>query len=424
MSKKPPIQDIRLFELVHRKLGLILVLVMCCAGAPLAGYGQSLVAVDDLISLPNGGAIIDAHTLLFGNDDVPTDSIQVVMVSSPAHGNLVSLGGYLFEYVADAGFIGQDSFQYQLQTVPIQHLTLDPAVSVLDFDAKVTVDPLGQDGDVEPIPVGGEIDLDMGLDPSSVDSAQIVGLHVLNVANQSLRFDYGFPFTVGTLRIKVAEEKVRLDLVQPGPRAAVTGILNAFSQENNPISVRVEATLEGGGLLASQVPDDVQILETETPIALTGNILRQGETIVLLLTIDSDYAFDLDGNEVELNISGSIQAFGVFQPRIESNVATVSINVIEATDVEVNPLDPALIHLSVYPNPVVNEITVEVSNTAASISEVSIIDVLGRIVHVRHYSGTDAQSTVRLNTSHLSSGVYLVSVDSPLGRVSRSIIVH
>ncbi len=178
------------------------------------------------------------------------------------------------------------------------------------------------------------------------------------------------------------------------------------------------------GFLASQVPDDVQVLETETPIALTGNILRQGESIVLLLTIDSDYAFDLDGNEVELNILGSIQAFGVFEPRIESNVATVSINVTEATDVEVNPLEPALIQLSVYPNPVVNEITVKVSNTAVSISEVSIIDVLGRIVQVQRFSGMDAQSAVRVNTSHLSSGVYLVNVDLPLGRVSRSIVVH
>ncbi|MBT7400251.1 MAG: T9SS type A sorting domain-containing protein [Bacteroidetes Order II. Incertae sedis bacterium] len=417
-------QDIRLFDSVLKKMGLALVLGVCWTSAPLAGYGQSLVAVDDMISLPNGGAILDARALLFGNDDVPTDSIQIVMVSSPTHGHLVSLGGHMFEYVADVGFIGQDSFQYQLQTVPIQHLTLDPAVSILEFDAFVTVDPLGRDGDVEPIPVGGTIDLDMGLDPSSVDSAQIVGLHLMNVANQSLRFDYGFPFTVGTLRIKVAEEKVRLDLVQPGPKATVTGLLNAFSQEDNPISVRVEATLDGDGVLASQVPDDVQVLETETPIALTGNILRQGESIVLLLTIDSDYAFDLDGNEVELNILGSIQAFGVFEPRIESNVATVSINVTEATDVEVNPLEPALIQLSVYPNPVVNEITVKVSNTAVSISEVSIIDVLGRIVQVQRFSGMDAQSAVRVNTSHLSSGVYLVNVDLPLGRVSRSIVVH
>ncbi len=59
-----------------------------------------------------------------------------------------------------------------------------------------------------------------------------------------------FPFTVGTLRIKVAEEKVRLDLVQPGPKATVTGLLNAFSQEDNPISVRVEATLDGDGVFS------------------------------------------------------------------------------------------------------------------------------------------------------------------------------
>ncbi len=186
-------QDIRLFDSVLKKMGLALVLGVCWTSAPLAGYGQSLVAVDDMISLPNGGAILDARALLFGNDDVPTDSIQIVMVSSPytwpsgfARWSYVRIRGRCRLYC-------QDSFQYQLQTVPIQHLTLDPAVSILEFDAFVTVDPLGRDGDVEPIPVGGTIDLDMGLDPSSVDSAQIVGLHLMNVANQSLRFDYGFP---------------------------------------------------------------------------------------------------------------------------------------------------------------------------------------------------------------------------------------
>ncbi len=126
-----------------------------------AASAQTLVAVDDHLSLRNGGQLINGVEAFFPNDVLPADSVQIVIVTEPQHGSLQRLGGHTYFYEADVGYVGEDSFQYRIRTLPVQHLAFEPSLSMLEFDVSVKTS-LGTDDDKEDLNIVGEVELDLG----------------------------------------------------------------------------------------------------------------------------------------------------------------------------------------------------------------------------------------------------------------------
>ena len=83
---------------------------------------------------------------LLVNDALTNDSLLVYLVTPPANGTVTLNEDGSFDYTPHPGFEGIDSFEYLIQTLPLQVLTVEPSVSNLNFDMDVSI-VLGSDSD-------------------------------------------------------------------------------------------------------------------------------------------------------------------------------------------------------------------------------------------------------------------------------------
>ena len=415
-----------------RRYILSLITLLIASGGFLNATAQDLMAVPDTLALPANGSVTIPLSLLLGNDSLPVgNSVRVVEVAAPMHGQLGRDGSGNWIYTPVSGFVGEDVFTYRFHTLPLQHLVFSPADSKLQFDATVET-ALGSASDQEVIPVEGSLVVDLGTDETAIDSVHVVGLDLTNPGDHSLRFDYGAPVVLGSLRILADAGKIMLSLAQPGPASGTSGLLRAWRQEGNTTSISVEAELQGTGVLTGQVPTEPQTLATEAVEDLSGSLITQGNTILVLLNVDSSHAFDLDGNAVTLDVTGTLQATGSFQARRESNDATVLLKVSSGTGTEL-PAEGMPFTMDVYPNPVRGTFRVVIgASTSTSTStgavllnpQIEVLDVLGRKIPVAAGALVLAgnEMTAQLDASNWSPGLYLVRLTSGNGVATRMFI--
>jgi len=384
------------------------VLLVCAVPSARA---QVLEAVPDTLSSSTAGLAILPEEALLSNDSVSEgDSIRLEIVSGPVNGSLERQSDGLLLYVPAVGFVGQDRFVYQWRTVPLQRLTIDPAVSILSFDAELQTD-LGPADDSEDIPVEGTVVAHLGDDPASIDSVHVVGVDLTNRGDHSLRFEYGSPISVASLRILVEAGDVGLSLLEPGTASAASGILKTWTQQGNLVDVSVSASLEGGGLFTSIVPDETQQLQTQTTEGLSGSVIVNGQQLLMLLNVASSNTFDLEGNSVALDIAGSLQATGSFVASQVSNEAEVIINVVSGAGRE-NIALPA-VALDVYPNPSSNVFHMRWNGPSGNY-RIEVFDALGRLVHDQDVGASPGSDEMRstLDASNWPAGVYFARIHS------------
>ena len=65
---------------------------------------------------------------------------------------------------------------------------------------------------------------------------------------------------------------------------------------------------------------------------------------------------------------------------------------------------------SLYPNPFVDQLTLDFSSSPGTIIQVIVFDILGRIIHTEAVTNQDNQ--IKLNLSRLSSAEYLIKLTS------------
>ena len=65
---------------------------------------------------------------------------------------------------------------------------------------------------------------------------------------------------------------------------------------------------------------------------------------------------------------------------------------------------------SLYPNPFVDQLTLDFSSSPGTIIQVIVFDILGRIIHTEAIANQDNQ--IKLNLSRLSSAEYLIKLTS------------
>ncbi len=64
---------------------------------------------------------------------------------------------------------------------------------------------------------------------------------------------------------------------------------------------------------------------------------------------------------------------------------------------------------SIYPNPVLNKLTIQHLNKPLLLKTIKIINSIGKTINVKNYSG-NASEEINLNLSHLATGVYIVQL--------------
>lgn len=102
--------------------------------------------------------------------------------------------------------------------------------------------------------------------------------------------------------------------------------------------------------------------------------------------------------------------------RAASGFVMSHLNVLSAGPVGIKELDES-IGLNAYPNPMENELTIEVSTKDSKVVRYNLIDALGRVVLI----GTIENSKVTLSTTHLERGFYNLTITGEAGKTLKTV---
>ncbi len=361
----------------------------------------------------------EAISVLDNDLTLPDGRLVVSVTREPAHGQLTMNANGTFVYVPDPGYLGDDSFEYIVDLIPLQELTFVENAS-LDLVAKVSL-ALGNDTDSEIVQIVGTVRADIGPVGNPVERVQLVDLSVRNRDPVGLKFNYPF----STLRINVDADSLQLRLNSYGPPTTTLPPLGQFSQTGNKLGLDAVVKLQGTGLLTGQVPSDPQNLTTETDIDLSGFVINQNDTITLILNVDSQNQFDLDGNAVEMGLTGQLSATGPHLPGSSSGAETVNLRVISPTAIAETGIPGPFRLLGLYPNPITTTATIEYELERPTDVRISIYDILGREVDTlpAGLQRTGRQS-ITWDASNLSRGIYLLRITTETQTHTRPVVVR
>jgi len=80
--------------------------------------------------------------------------------------------------------------------------------------------------------------------------------------------------------------------------------------------------------------------------------------------------------------------------------------------------------LDLYPNPASSELTVRLPVSSKSPVQVSVLTVLGKTVQTQAVRSTELQQGLRLNTSALATGMYIVQLRSDAGTFTKKVLIQ
>ena len=377
-----------------------------------AGYlsdvaAQTVVAVPDTFLVAPGTTYFSPVSVLSNDRAEPPDSLIATLVATPSTGALEFETDGTFRYESPA-VRGPVAFSYAARSLPLQRLPVDSTTSTITLSAELTT-PLGSATDSQTIRVGGQMGADLGVDGIRTDSIRIKEVDIRNTVPVDLTFRYGSPVTVATIRVRAAPRALRLALASPGAGSATAGPLGGYAQSDNSVSVQVRGTIKGTGLLEQAVPEDSIALSTDTRVDFRGSLLAGGNDIFLTINVDTENRFDIDGNQVDLTISGTVTGFGPRQQGVFSEAADVILNIASGTATQSNPAPRDNEGLDLYPNPVRADLGVKTDLTGRK--DIHIFDAYGRLVATTELH---AARTV-LDFSPFSAGLYLIRISGRQG---------
>ena len=81
-------------------------------------------------------------------------------------------------------------------------------------------------------------------------------------------------------------------------------------------------------------------------------------------------------------------------------------------------------HISLYPNPVTNELNIEINNTSNDIMQFTVSDIIGKELYRSNKTVTKGISQHQITTSNLTDGLYLLNIKSEEGLKSYKFTVQ
>lgn len=361
------------------------------------------------------GVVYTSDVSVLANDSVePGDSLVAELVTAPAAGTLTFRADGTFDY-DPTGAGGLQVFTYRAATLPTQRLTLVPDQSVLTFDAEVDPDQLAARSDTEDVVFTGELEVDLGPDGRVTSPMQIRSLRAINRDLVSLFFDWGE--IIGTLTVEAEPDSMLLELRDIGPAVSADAGDGTFTQTGNTLGITVVADITATGFLTGAIEDGTQILNTDSAFDLTGTV-DVGAPIVIEFEVATFNVFDLEGNDVTVETSGTLRATGEPVERAYSEPVEVMLNVADATDVDAGEQPGEARLTTVYPNPAGQKATILLSESPRTPRTAEVVDVLGRTV--RTFAVTSTRADV--DVSGLAAGVYLVRLSDDRSRTLTLIV--
>ncbi|MFN0127932.1 MAG: Ig-like domain-containing protein [Verrucomicrobiales bacterium] len=334
-------------------------MILCCDRMRMGRWGfWALAVVGPTVGAAVPTAISDGYPLVEGetltvaagagvlaNDDRQGQPVEVVLVDSPAEGELVLDTNGGFRYTPAPGATGEVSFMYKMRTVvgPVL-FTIDPAQSRLQVEARATTE-YGVATDRDDSRVGGTLRAQLRPASAPFALARVTALEARLLDPLVLRLRFGCLFSVCLASVNVQTrateaDGLKLSLIEPGPEAAV--VSGVFTQLGNTFGLAGTADIAGTGLAADLIPSGPQSLETTAVIDLSNTqIASAAGTLTLRAAVLYTGRFFLDPevtdtNNVDLTARSQFTGSSGFlvatapasanQPD-ESGVATVTLTI-------------------------------------------------------------------------------------------------
>jgi hypothetical protein len=225
------------------------------------------------------------------------------------------------------------------------------------------------------------------------------------------------PDHVGSAEIIVKVED------EMGASVSDTFMLTVFESNHSPVlvlpvadqTVKAEATLE---LSLSKTLGDV--FDDVDGDDLTFSVLFEGDTLPSWVNTSEDADFFFVNFTPEQADSG---CYNVFVKATDSDNLSASdtfVVCVQQITVGISDLGMGTFEVSMYPNPTKGQVTIETGLVSATNVEVAVMNIAGKEVFRKTFSGSDA---IRFNLADRASGMYMVLIEVEGQRVVKKLVL-
>lgn len=318
--------------------------------SPLAG--QTLEAVSDAYETDEDILLsVDAAAGLLANDNTNGDDDALVgLVTPPGMGEVTLNPDGSFDFLPDANFNGNDSFDYRIfwGATPVS-FAIDEANSSMELRAILRVDFNGLpsvSNDSDSSNLSGTVEVRVAPDGGIIPVVQITNFDALFKERIQLEFGVGcLPFIgcLAGLELDFPAESLSMTTTATGEATQVepNGV---FSQAGNFLQLAGDGTITGTGQLADLFPETpLPLLVPPVPTLLNGRIRIEGDDVVLDLPLNFENTVAFDANtSFTFALEGTIRATtplaSIPAPAV-SEPATVDLTIRPVNDAPVAGLD-------------------------------------------------------------------------------------
>lgn len=224
---------------------------------------------------------------------------------------------------------------------------------------------------------------------------------------------------------------------------------NIGTTENSIASVPITVT---GGLTIGDINVELDISHTyiqdmtyylEGPVEIGSPIIKLfqepcGDNDNIICTLD-DSGSDFTCNFFPPAISGTVKpleplstfnqlsADGIWTLRVvdpyNGDGGSINSVTLQICGLEASPLSTIsnnINNIKIYPNPVKDNLYIDLPNDTIGNTTYALMDIQGRIVLTKKSNNLNE----RINTTHLTDGVYLLTIENNLGKTSKKVIIN
>lgn len=389
------------------------------------GSNSAPTAVDDEASTDAGQAV--TINVLTNDSDVDNDDLEVDLVDDPANGT-ASTNGTTVTYTPDAGFTGDDSFDYRITdgtltasatiTVTVRSGTMAPSAAddeaTTDEDEEVTISVLANDSD----PAGLTV---TAVGPASNGSTSTNGTTVTYEPDADFEGQDSFTYTAsnaqGTAQGTVT---VTVRAVNDAPSApSLVSPSDGATVDTRTGGVAIVSWSAAGDVDGDAVTYRWELAEDASFASILLSVETAATTIEVALSDLAEALDDVPDASTEV-AHRTVALDGTAETAGPSRDLTVLLD--RSTSDEDVPVAFAI--GAARPNPTAGAISILADLTTAGPVQIEAYDALGRRVAAAEVRlGSGANQRLAVDLSGVPAGVYVVRVVAGTDVATRTVVV-